>query len=443
MGSLEKVTTDEALAKWADDVRKRLDTDEPVAYVLEPKIDGLAINLIYEDGVLVARRDARRRRAGRGRDGEPAHDRRDPAADARRRRAAAARGARRGVPAALGLPRARTSGSPATGKKLAPNPRNAAAGSLRQKNSAITADRPLSVWVYGTGAREGARARDALARRSQWLRAHGFRTNPFAERLESIEEVAERCAEWEQRRAELDYEIDGIVIKVDSLDQQRRLGALHERPRWARAFKWAPMTAQTTLNKIAIRVGRTGALNPWAMLEPVEVGGVTVSRATLHNEEDINRKDIREGDDVIVQRAGDVIPQVVGPVLPHATGTKPFRMPTHCPLCGTPVVKPEGEVMHRCPNRACPSRGLETLINWVMAAADIDGVGEQFVRRLWELGLVRSLPDLYRLTKEQLLELDGFAEIERVERDRRDRGVAGRSRSAASSSGSTSRTSAG
>src|SRR5258707_3309644 len=170
------------------------------------------------------------------------------------------------------------------------------------------------------------------------------------------------------------------------------------------------MTAQSRLEKIAIRVGRTGALNPWAMLEPVEVGGVTVSRATLHNEEDINRKDIREGDTVIVQRAGDVIPQVVGPVLPHAKGTKPFRMPKRCPLCNTEIVKPEGEAMHRCPNRACPSRGLESLINWVQAAADIEGVGEQFVRRLWELGLVRSLPDLYRLTKEQLLELDGFQE---------------------------------
>ena len=146
------------------------------------------------------------------------------------------------------------------------------------------------------------------------------------------------------------------------------------------------------------------------MLEPVEVGGVTVSRATLHNEEDINRKDIREGDDVIVQRAGDVIPQIVGPAGSHRRGTKPFRMPTHCPLCGAEIVKPEGEAMHRCPNRACPSRGLETLNNWVMAAADIEGVGEQLVRRLWDLGLVRSLPDLYRLTKEQLLELDGFQE---------------------------------
>ena len=147
------------------------------------------------------------------------------------------------------------------------------------------------------------------------------------------------------------------MIKVDSLEQQAVLGALHSRPRWARAFKWAPMTAETTLNKIAIRVGRTGALNPWAMLEPVQVGGVTVSRATLHNEEDINRKDIREGDRVIVQRAGDVIPQIVGPAGEHAKGTKPFKMPKKCPLCGANIVKPEGEAMHRCPNRACPSRG--------------------------------------------------------------------------------------
>src|SRR6185436_14998312 len=185
-----------------------------------------------------------------------------------------------------------------TGQKLAPNPRNAAAGSLRQKNPAITADRPLAVWVYGIGAREGLEP-GSHSETLAWLREHGFRTNPYVERLESIEEVARRCAEWESRRAELDYEIDGIVVKVDSLDQQRRLGALHSRPRWARAFKWAPMTATTKLLAIKIRVGRIGALNPWAVMEPVEVGGVTVSRATLHNEEDINRKDIREGDVVI------------------------------------------------------------------------------------------------------------------------------------------------
>jgi DNA ligase (NAD+) len=408
MGSLEKVTTDEGLLKWADDVRKRLDSDEPVAYVIEPKIDGLAINLTYENGVLT--RGATR---GDGVQGE------DVTVNLRTISTIPLRVRGDGAPPVLEvrgeayLPisgfnelNARLAG---TKQKLAPNPRNAAAGSLRQKDSSITASRPLAVWVYGMGAREGLE----LASHSEtlaWLSEHGFRTNPFAERLESIEDVARACADWEHRRIELDYEIDGIVIKVDSLDQQARLGALHERPRWARAYKWAPMTAQTKLEKIAIRVGRTGALNPWAMLEPVEVGGVTVSRATLHNEEDINRKDIREGDIVIVQRAGDVIPQVVGPVLPHVKGTKPFRMPTNCPLCGTAIVKPEGEVMHRCPNRACPSRGLESLINWVQAAADIEGVGEQFVRARWDDGLVRSIPDLYGLTKEQLLELDGFQE---------------------------------
>src|ERR1700750_2068031 len=171
------------------------------------------------------------------------------------------------------------------------------------------------------------------------------------------------------------------------------------------------MTAQTKLPEIAIPAGRPGAMTPWAVPEPVEVGGVTVSRATLHNEEDINRKDIREGDRVIVQRAGEVSPQIVGPAAPHSQGTKPFKMPKKCPLCGANIVRPEGEAMHRCPNRSCPSRGLETLINWVQGPADIEGVGEQLMRRLWELGLVRSLPDLYRLTKEQLLELDGFAEI--------------------------------
>jgi DNA ligase (NAD+) len=408
MGSLEKVSDDEGLLKWAEDVRKRLDSDEPVAYVIEPKIDGLAINLTYEDGVLT-------RGATRG-DGVQGEDvtvnlRTIPSVPLKMRgddapRVAEARGE---VYMPLSGFRELNERVAELGQKLAPNPRNAAAGSLRQKDSSITASRPLAVWVYGLGAAEGLRLASHWET-LEWLREHGFRTNPFAERLESIEEVAKRCAEWERRRTDLDYEIDGIVIKVDSLEQQAILGALHSRPRWARAFKWAPMTAETTLTKIAIRVGRTGALNPWAMLEPVQVGGVTVSRATLHNEEDINRKDIREGDKVIVQRAGDVIPQVVGPVLPHAKGTKPFRMPKKCPLCGTEIVRPEGEAMHRCPNRACPSRGLETLNNWVMAAADIEGVGEQLVRRLWQLGLVRSLPDLYRLTKEQLLELDGFQE---------------------------------
>ena len=412
MGSLEKVTDDAGLRKWGDDVRKRLDSDEPVAYVTEPKIDGSAISLVYENGVLV--RGATRGDGVKGEDVTP---------NLRTIKA---------IPLRMRLPEGETPPPvlevrgevyfplsafnrlnerlAAEGKKTAPNPRNAAAGSLRQKNPQITAERALSIWVYGVGAVDGV-AFEHQSGVLAWLRERGFRTNPFAERHESLEAVEKVCREWETRRVELDYEIDGIVIKVDALEQQRRLGALHGRPRWARAFKWAPMTAQTRLERIHIRVGRTGNLNPWAQLAPVEVGGVTVSQATLHNEEDINRKDIRVGDTVIVQRAGDVIPQVVGPVLPHAKGSRRFRMPKRCPLCDAEIVKPEGEVMHRCPNRACPSRGLETLIHWVMAAMDIEGVGEQFVRRFWDEGLLRSMPDLYRITPERLQEFDGFGEI--------------------------------
>jgi DNA ligase (NAD+) len=412
MGSLEKVTTDETLAKWADDVRRRLDSDEPVEYVTEPKIDGSAISLVYENGAFV--RGATRGDGERGEEITPnlrtikSIPLRMQTVD--EEKPPALLEVRGEVYMPLSSFARLNERLAAEGKKTTPNPRNAAAGSLRQLNPQITADRALSIWVYGIGHSDGF-APASQWEILEWLRAHGFRTNPFAERHESLEDVARVCREWETRRVELDYEIDGIVIKVDSLDQQARLGALHGRPRWARAYKCAPLTTQTKLLKIHVRVGRTGNLNPWAQLEPVEVGGVTVTNATLHNEEDINRKDIREGDLVIVQRAGDVIPQVVGPVLPHRKGTKPFRMPTHCPLCGTEIVKPEGEVMHRCPNRKCPSRSVETLINWVMAAMDIEGVGELMVRRLWQEGLVPTIPDLYRLTKERLLELDGFGEI--------------------------------
>jgi DNA ligase (NAD+) len=411
MGSLEKVTTDEALEKWHADIVKRLGTDQ-VRYVTEPKIDGLSINLVYENGVLV--HGATRGDGFRGENVTP--NLKTIKAIAMRMQLAPGEDppplieARGEVYLPLSGFNELNERLVEEGKKPTPNPRNAAAGSLRQKDPSITASRPLSIWIHGLGRKDGLPT-EGHWESLQWLREHGFRTNPFAEVHDSIESVARACREWEKRRIELDYEIDGIVIKVDSFAQQERLGALHYRPRWARAYKWAPMTAVTRLNKILIRVGRTGALNPWAMLEPVEVGGVTVSRATLHNEEDINRKEIREGDMVIVQRAGDVIPQIVGPAGEHERGTKPFRMPKKCPLCGAEIVKPEGEAMHRCPNDDCPSRGLESLINWVQAAADIEGVGEQSVRRFWELGIVRSLPDLYRLTKEQLMELDGYADI--------------------------------
>src|SRR5262249_13103281 len=236
MGSLEKVTTDEGLRKWEDDVHKRLGTGEPVAYVLEPKIDGLAVNLTYENGVLV--RGATRGDGVQGEDVSP-NLRTIKAIPLRLTGDAPAvievRGEAYLPLSGFGELNERLAG---TNQKLAPNPGNAAAGSLRQKNSAITADRPLSIWVYGAGFREGVEFETQFGM-LEWLREHGLRTNPFAERLESLEEVAAACVEWEKRRLELDYEIDGVVIKVDSLDQQRRLGALHSRPRWARAFKWS------------------------------------------------------------------------------------------------------------------------------------------------------------------------------------------------------------
>ena len=319
MGSLDKVTTDEALVKWADDVRKRLGSDEPVAYVVEPKIDGLAINLTYENGVFV--RGATRGDSIQGEDVTP---------NLRTIRAIPLRMLGDDAPVLVEvrgevyLPlsgfRELNERLAGTSQKLAPNPRNAAAGSVRQKNSAITADRPLSVWVYGTGHAEGIDFGGQFEM-LEWLRERGFPTNPFAERLE-------RSRTWPRRAARGRRAARARLRDRRDRDQgrrarpARRLGALRGRPRWARAFKWAPMTAQTKLLKIHIRVGRTGALNPWAVLEPVEVGGVTVSRATLHNEDDINRKQIREGDIVIVQRAGDVIPQVVGPAGEHQPGTK-------------------------------------------------------------------------------------------------------------------------
>jgi DNA ligase (NAD+) len=410
MGSLEKVTTREALEKWAEDIRKRLDSDEPVAYVLEPKIDGSAVSLVYENGVLT-------RGATRG-DGERGED---VTGNLRTIEAIPLRMHGDAEPPTLVEVRGEiyfpldgfgrfNEAQIAAGRKPAPNARNAAAGSLRQLNPSVTAERPLSIFVYGIGVLEGDELQ-AQWETLQWLRERGFRTNPSAERVESMDEVAEACVEWESRRAGLGYEIDGIVIKVDSFDQQRRLGSLHGRPRFARAFKWAPTSAVTRLVKIHVRVGRTGVLNPLAELEPVHVGGVTVSSATLHNEDDIRRKDIRERDLVIVQRAGDVIPQVVGPAGEHEPGTRPWRMPKRCPLCKAEVVRPAGEVMHRCPNRACPSRGLETLYHWVGPALDIENVGGSTIKKLWDEGIVRSLPDLYRLTAERLMEMDGYAEI--------------------------------
>jgi DNA ligase (NAD+) len=226
-----------------------------------------------------------------------------------------------------------------------------------------------------------------------------------------IASALEACRRWEERREQLDYEIDGVVIKINDYELQESLGVVGREPRWAIAFKFAPTTAVTKLRKIGVNVGRTGNLIPFAILEPVQVGGVTVSKATLHNEEDLSRKDIREGDDVVVMRAGDVIPQVVSPVTQRRKGReRPYRPPARCPACGTKTVKPEGEVWTRCPNRKdCPGQILQSLKLFTSKGAmDIEGYGEKLVYRFYDEGLVRSLPDVYAITVERLEPLEGF-----------------------------------
>ena len=409
MLSLANARNDDEFEAWAERAG-RLIGEEPYQLVTEPKVDGLAISLVYEDGVFV--RGATR---GNGVAGE------DVTANLRTVRAIPLRLARQPAPPIVevrgevylpleGFARVNEEQIAAGGKPFM-NPRNSAAGSLRQKNPAVTAQRPLRIWAYGVGHSEGlelATHWDALA----WLRDQGFPVSPDAELHDDPASALRFCHAFEERRATLAYDVDGVVVKVSSLEQQRRLGSVGRDPRWAVAFKFAPTTAITKLEKIGLNVGRTGALNPYAILEPVIVGGVTVSLATLHNEDDIRRKDIREGDRVIIQRAGDVIPQVVGPA-PDQDGrrSKAWRMPDRCPVCSTPVVRNEGEARHYCPNRACPSRGYEGLKHFVSRGAmDIDGVGEKLVARLVELELVSQPQDFYRLTIDDLLPLDGFQE---------------------------------
>src|SRR5581483_7916988 len=292
------------------------------------------------------------------------------------------------------------------------NPRNSAAGTIRQLDPKLAAERPLSLWAYGVGATEeiGFETHwDAL----QWLREHRFPVHPDVKLLRSEDEVIEQRRAWEERRGSLDFEIDGVVVKVSSVELQRRLGSVGREPRWAIAWKFAPTTALTKLKEIGWNPGKFGDLHPYAMLEPVHVAGVTVKLATLHNEEDLARKDIRSGEDVIVLRAGDVIPQVVSPA-PHVVEREdrppPPRPPGRCPVCNTATVKPEGSVFTKCPNRACPGRQWQLLKHFV-GAMDIDGLGEKLVDLFMRLDWVRTAADFYRLEAEKIAELDGFGEV--------------------------------
>jgi DNA ligase (NAD+) len=416
MLSLPNARTEEELRAWVQRMRTHL-AREGIAnprfkFVVEPKIDGLAISLIYRDGIL--ERGATR---GNGEVGEDVtHNLRTigsiplsvqdvpPLLEVRGEVYMSLKDF-----AALNERRAQA------GESTFMNPRNSAAGTIRQLDPADVAQRPLSMWCYQVGVVEGISFK-THSQALDWLKGHRFRVNPDIRLLSSEEKVIEQCLEWQWRRGELDFEIDGVVVKVDDLELQRRLGSVGRDPRWAIAWKFPPTTAMTKLEKVMWNVGKFGDLRPYAVLEPVAVGGVRIKLATLHNEEDLRRKDIRPGEDVIVMRAGDVIPQVVSPA-PHVLdggGKRPPRPrpPGRCPFCDTKTVKPREGVFTKCPNRDCPARAWQLLKHFVsQGAMDIEGLGEKQVALLQEHGLVATDGDFYRLTEEQLVELEGFGEL--------------------------------
>ena len=409
MMSLANAMTEDEFLEFDARVHRMLG-EEPVRYVVEPKLDGLAVTLRYEKG-----RFARGATRGDGLTGE------DVTANLRTIKM---------VPLQLG-------GRPPAvfevrgevfinkrdfvrmneerekaGEPTFVNPRNCAAGSLRQLDPRITAQRPLSIFFYEVGETPG------VTFATHWeklalLRELGLRTNPENALCESLPEVKEKYRRMLAMRHELPYEIDGSVVKVDSEDQRRRLGAVSRTPRWAIAWKFPAEEEATTVEDIFVSVGRTGALTPVAALKPVHVGGVTVSRATLHNEDELRRKDVRVGDRVFLRRAGDVIPEIVRVIVEsRPAGSRPWEMPKQCPACGTPVVREEGEAITRCPNPTCPAKTVSRLRHFASRLAmDIEGLGVETSTQLTETGLVKTPADLYRLTYEQLVGLDRFADL--------------------------------
>ncbi|HEY2258153.1 MAG TPA: NAD-dependent DNA ligase LigA, partial [Solirubrobacteraceae bacterium] len=415
MLSLANARSEEELRAWVARMRNLLARegieDAQFAYVCEPKIDGLAMSLLYRDGVF--ERGATR---GNGEVGEDVtHNLRtigsiplrletdDPPA------LLEVRGeVYMSLPdfAALNERRAEA------GLSTFMNPRNSAAGTIRQLDPKLAADRPLSLWCYAIGVTEGL-AFSSHWEALEWLRAHRFPVHPDVKKLHTEDDVVAQCRAWEQRRGSLEFEIDGVVVKVNQFELQRRLGVVGRDPRWAIAWKFPPTTAVTKLNQVGWNPGKFGDLHPYAMLEPVHVAGVTIKLATLHNEEDLARKDIREGEEVIVLRAGDVIPQVLSPA-PHVAERSdrpaPPQAPERCPVCNTPTVKPADSVFTRCPNRDCPGRRWQLLKHFV-GAMDIDGLGEKQVSLFMDLGWVRTAADFYRLQADQIADQSGFGKV--------------------------------
>jgi DNA ligase (NAD+) len=413
MLSLSNVFSEEELVSWAKRAYRLAGTTS-LTFVTEPKIDGLAIALTYVNGVF----DHGATR-GDGLVGE------NISANLRTIKTIPLRlheTERFPVPPVVevrGEIYMRVRDFEELNEKIiaaggAPfmNPRNSSAGSLRQLDQRITASRPLRLFTYGIGYVQGARPPSKHSEAMEMLRSWGFHTSPDAKLHESLEDVWARCEEWQSRRTALDFEIDGVVIKVDDVRMQEELGFVSREPRWATAYKFPAIQKTTVLEDITINVGRTGTLNPLAILTAVNIGGVTVQRATLHNEDEIARKDIRIGDTVVVQRAGDVIPQIVAVMAEKRTGKeKPFKMPENCPVCGAPTHREPGVAMRYCTNAACPAQLKEHLHHFVARGSmDIDGLGSKLTDRFVELGWVKDAADIFSLDWKAVSELEGLGE---------------------------------
>ena len=409
MLSLDNVFSEAELKAWATRVERIVGPE--ARYFCELKIDGVAVALTYERGLLV--KGATR---GDGRVGE------DITANVRTVRSVPQRLRVKEPPAVLEvrgeiyLPiRAFEKLNEQlleAGQRPFANPRNGAAGSLRQKDPKVTAGRPLALWVHSFGYAERIRF-ESHSGFLQWCRDAGLPVPPQGEVREDLDGVIAYLQKWQENRHAVDFEIDGVVVKVDQIALQDELGATSHAPRWAVAYKFPPEERTTKLEKIDVHTGRTGIVTPFAVLEPVFISGVTVTTATLHNQDEVKRKDIRVGDTVIVRRAGDVIPEVVGPVLSkRPPKAKPWRFPKKCSSCGTPLVRKEGEAYWRCPNkRGCPSQNVEWLFAFASRGAmDIEGLGYKTGLLLLDMGWVKDPSDVYSLTSEQLAQLPGFAD---------------------------------
>jgi DNA ligase (NAD+) len=405
MLSLDNAFSREELIAWGTRIAKLVPT--PLRFVAEPKLDGLAISLQYEEGRFTV--GATR---GDGRTGE------DVTQNLRTVKAVPQKLKGKRIPEQLEvrgevfMPLAafeelnRRQG--AAGERLFTNARNAAAGSLRQKDASVTASRDLTMFCYEIGAVVGGPKLRTHEETLQWLRELGLPVNPEIRAFDDLDEVYAFCERMEEQRHALGYDIDGVVSKVNDLGQRAEMGITSRAPRWAMAYKFPPEEKTTILNNIEVSIGRTGRATPFAVLEPVFVGGANVGMATLHNEDDVARKDVRPKDTVIVRRAGDVIPEVVGPVLTkRPKGTRRWKFPTKCPVCGEPLVRIEGEANHHCVNVDCPAQRVQRLVHWAgRGSMDIEGLGEERVRQFVDAGLLEDAADIYALTVEQLVPLE-------------------------------------